>query len=90
MREAQLYAMHEASARRMQLLFQQVEFLKTRQEAFERMIKVTTVWQKLKFAFFPEHFFLVWNAVHTNLLNEAKAQMEALQAKPKIEVVPSL
>lgn len=84
MRDGQILAMQHQSARRDSLMFAQFEFLKTRQEAFEMVLKVSTIWQRLRWAFDPIQILTVVDAVQMQLLNEAKRQMQAASKKNKI------
>jgi hypothetical protein len=93
MRDEAIVAMHKQSGRRELLIFKQFEFLQTRQEAAERIIKASTIWDRLGFILWPERFFEVVDAMQLSLLQEGQKKMaearERNEVKSKIQVVPA-
>jgi hypothetical protein len=89
MRDGTILKMQQANARRSALMLQQFEFLQTRQQAEEGVIKASTVWQRLRWVVQPARFFAVVDAVQLNLLEKARREYEAAASKTKIEVVPA-
>ena len=78
--------MHEANAKRNALLLGQFEFLQTRQEAFERLLKVSSIIDRVRWLFNVNSFITTVDAIQVNLLNERKARLEAAQTKGKLKV----
>ncbi|MEK7092890.1 MAG: hypothetical protein AAB927_00225 [Patescibacteria group bacterium] len=76
--------MHQANAKRSALLLGQFEFLQTRLEAAERVVKVSGLWDRIKWLVFPLQFLRVVDAVQINLMNQHKAAIEAESRKAKI------
>ena len=87
MRDSAIIDMQRESAARDGLILRQFNFLKTRQEAFERVLKVSKFTDRLRWAVFPLDFLAVVDAVQMKLLDDAHKQMAAAAAKPKIEIV---
>lgn len=87
MRDGSIFQMHQANARRNALLLGQFEFLQTRQEALERVIRKASWWDRLNWIISVEGLFRVVDALQINLLNERRQQLEKVAAKPHIEVI---
>lgn len=87
MRDNLIYAQHEANARRNALLFEQFEFLNTRQEAFERVIRTSTLRNRLLFMFKPTVFFQVVDAVQRSMLQANIEKLNAIRNDPKNRIV---
>jgi hypothetical protein len=86
-REAEIRAMQEANGRRSWLILSQFEFLKTRQEAFERVWKTSTFVNRLRWFWNPAALMKVVDTVHAVLLNESKRQIQEAAKKPKLTVL---
>jgi hypothetical protein len=86
MRDFRVFQMQEANAKRTALLLGQFQFIKTRQEAFERVLKASNVMDRIRWAFFPSHFLQVVDGVQRNLLDAANRALEAAASKVHIEV----
>lgn len=92
MRDQTVIRMQQGNAKRSALLLAQFEFLKTRQEAFERVAAASTVLQRLAWALWPAEFIAAADRVQLKLLQESRRKMaEAAQeaAKPKIITAPA-
>lgn len=83
MRDGQIFAMQEASARRSGLLLGQFSFLETRQRAFEIVCKSSTFRQRLAYFFSPASFIEAVDALQLTLLEQERAKMVAAQEKAK-------
>lgn len=88
MRDAHIMAMQEANSRRNGLVLAQFEFLKTRQEAFELVLRVSTWRDRLKWALAPAFLLAAVDAAQQVLLEKARHDLEAASAKARIAVVP--
>lgn len=88
MRDGAIVGMQQANARRSALLLNQLEFLQTRLEAVERVVRVSKLTDRIKWLIMPEQFLAVVDAVQLNLLEQAKKNFDEAQAKSKI-VVPN-
>lgn len=91
MRDGQIYKMQENEQQRFALLYRQVNFLNIRMEAYETVLKASTVTDRIKWLFKPAVMESVVNFKMLALLRQhdeeareraAKAKEEA--AKPKI------
>lgn len=89
MRDQTQINMHTASARRSALLFDQFEFLQTRQEAMERLWSVSTLWDRIKWVWDIAVFMKIVDAVQLSMLQERHKKRAELAAKPKIDIVPA-
>ena len=87
MRDATVLEMHHANAKRDALLYRQFEFLRTRQEAAERVLRVSKFWYRVKWVIWPTNFIQVVDAVQRVLLDQAAKDMREAAAKPNIQVV---
>jgi hypothetical protein len=86
MRDAQLHSMHHAIARRTALLLAQLEFLETRQEAMDRLLKVSKFIDRLGWIWSPLKFLQVLDATQLILMQQRRDQRAKIAAKPKIYV----
>ena len=88
MRDGQIMAMQQrtgqAIAARDSLLLAQFEFLRTRQEAFERVLKVSTLRDRIGWALFPLDLLKVVDVVQLSLLQQAQKSLAEAAAKPHI------
>lgn len=87
MRDAAIMQAQQASARRDALLYSQFEFLKTRQEALERVVMVSGLRDRLTWIWNPKKLLEVVDAVQIKLMQDAA---KAKEAKHKIAVVPGV
>lgn len=88
MRDASILKMHEANGRRSALLLEQFEFLQTRQEAFESVLKASSFGRRLKWLLWPDRLLRVVDAVQRVLLDQhRRAYAEAAEAAAKPKVV---
>lgn len=87
MREAEIRAAQAASAKRSALLFSQWEFLETRQRAFESVLKVSRLSDRIKWLVNPKVLIDHVDKVQLALLDEGKRKMEEAMAKPKLTIV---
>lgn len=87
MRNSQVVAMQQVNVRRDAILMRQFQFLKTRQEAFEQVLRCSNFKQRLRWLVWPGTLFPVVDAVQVKLVQAEQAQMEAAAAKPQIQVV---
>ena len=84
MRDATISRMHDANARRESLILAQLEFLKARQQAFERVVAVSSLSDRLRWLWQPDLLTAVVDAVQRNLMDEGRRNMAAAAAKPHI------
>lgn len=84
MRDATISRMHDANARRESLILAQLEFLKARQQAFERVVSVSSLRDRLRWLWNPAYLTAVVDAVQRNLMDEARRKMAEAAAKPHI------
>lgn len=93
MRDGQIFAMHQQAGRREMLIFKQFEFLQTRQEAAERIIKGSKLWDRIVWICKPQRFFEIVDAAQIALLQEGERKLaearERSEVKSKIQVVPA-
>lgn len=87
MRDGAIHAMQQANGKRSALLLGQFEFLQTRQEAYERVLRVSKLRDRIKWVIWPAQLLAVVDAVQLTLLDKNRKALEAAAAKPKIEVV---
>lgn len=91
MRDSTAYQMQAANAKRNALLLSQHEFLKTRQEAFEQVLKNGGAWARFGWMLKPKTLLDAVDAVQMLLLDEAKRRIEAAAEAQKAKsrlVVP--
>jgi hypothetical protein len=86
MRDAQIIQMHQRQGRREGLILAQLEYLKTRQEAMERVEQVTPWYMRVWFAFFPRRRWQTIEAVQDALLDQSRAELSEAAAKAKVAV----
>lgn len=79
--------MDSIRSKREGLILAQFEFLKTRQEAMERVLTVAPWYLRLSWALWPSDFLRAVDAVQMALIEQSKADMKKAAA-PKIETVP--
>jgi hypothetical protein len=88
MREAQIQVMQKQGATRDAILYRQMEFLETRQEAIEAVISVMSWSNRIRFLFAPVDFIRTVDGVHRNLLakrsQDAAKALEAHKRKPNL------
>ncbi len=84
MRDNTIRQMEHNNAKRSQLLLDQFEFLQTRMEAVERLVKVSTLRARIVWLFSPAQFLRAVDAIHLNLMSANRAMVEAEKAKVKI------
>lgn len=86
MRDQTIYEQQRANFKRFSLLLGQFEFLQTRQEAMERVLKSASWWDRINFIFSVSGFFRVVDSVQISLLNKRRQEMEAAASKPHIQI----
>lgn len=89
MRDGALHQMQAANAKRSALLLGQFEFLQTRQEAFERVLKVSRWHDRLRWAVQPALLLALVDAVQNNLLELHRSQLQEQALKTHIQRVPA-
>ena len=87
MRESEIRMMQAMSAKRSMMLAKQFSFLKCRQEAFERVIKTSSLWMKIRYLLNVPMFFHVWDSVTTALINEDSKAMEDAAKKANSPII---
>ena len=87
MRDSQVMAMQQANVRRESLLFQQFDFLRMRQEAFERVWNSSTIWSRIVWMFKPASLISTVDSVQRILMEKERKEAAAQAAKPNIKVV---
>lgn len=84
MRDAAIYEMHQAGAVRSALLFNQFEFLMTRQQAYEAV--TSSRWLMLRAFLSPKWLKRTLDATQARLIQQSREKMREIQAKPKLAV----
>lgn len=90
MRDEKIFQMQQANATRSALILRQFMFLKTRQEAFEKVLTGSTFRERLRWSADPAVLLKSVDGMQKRLLaiEQAKFDEAAAEAqKPKIEVV---
>lgn len=87
MRESEIRYMQMMSAKRSMMLAKQFLFLKCRQEAFERVIKVSSLWMRIRYLLNVPLFFSVWDGVTASLIAEDSKAMEDAVKKNQTGVI---
>ncbi len=87
--QAELHRMNEASGRRAAMLLGQYEVVMTWQQAVESLLKVSSVWDRIKWLYNPAHFVEVVQSIQINLIEQHRKDLAEAAKKPKIEVVHS-
>lgn len=87
MRDAVVYSMHMANAKRDALILKQFEFLMTRQQAFEHVLFTQGLKGLMKLVRKPAEFKVLVDETQKELLRRSQALAEAAKKKPKITVV---
>lgn len=90
MREQQIYAMHQAGARRDALILGQFEFMRAELDATRRVLLVASFMDRVKFLIWPKALFATIDAVMNDILERRRQAMQAAAAKPNIVKVPTL
>ena len=86
MRDAHIVAMQQANGRRSMLLFDQFEFLKTRQEAYDTVLSLSRLRDRIRWFLNPEYFIGAVNNVQQILLQEAAKKAAAAAAKANLSL----
>lgn len=89
MRDASIIAAQQSAARRDALLFQQLEFLKTRIDALEGTFLASTPENRAEWMATPQKFRDVVDEVQVDLLNALHRAKAEEATKTKIQVVPA-
>lgn len=87
MRDQQIIAANSTNARRQALLFSQSEMLNTWQMAFEAVLKVCRLKDRIRWAIWPAKFVKAVQDVQLILLQEGQKKREEIAAKPKLTLV---
>lgn len=85
MRDDRIYQMHEANVKRVMLLLRQLEFLQTRQRAYEEIL--ATPWSRIKAIFDPAGLKRLVDNRQKELLAKADREMTEAMAKPVVKPV---
>lgn len=73
MRDGAILAIQKVNASRDALMFEQFEFLETRQEAFERLAKVSSLWCRLLWLLWPRDLLDAADGVQVALIQSRRA-----------------
>lgn len=87
MRDGAIMEMQRKNTHRDGVILAQFEFLKTRQEAMENAMVLSTWQQRLRWFFKPRALLAVVDAIQLELIRDAQRDMAEQTAKKKIEVV---
>jgi hypothetical protein len=87
MREAEIRAQQASAVNRDKILFDQMNFLNMRMTALETVLKVSTVWNRIKWAFNPLAFLAVVDAVQLQIHRESQEAAKKRATAPKLTVV---